>query len=291
VDVKEENDTREIPPCIIQKSDGASLYNTTDLATIVERMELFNPDQIIYITDKRQELYFETVFRCARKTKLVNENTKLTHIGYGTMNGKDGKPFKTREGGVMRLENLIKNVTDEVYKKIKENRNMDEEEAKAVAAQVGLAALKYGDLSNQISKDYIFDIDRFTSFEGDTGPYILYTIVRIKSILAKYDEMYKDADKESYIRPASSVHEQALMLELTKFNEMLHAAYEELAPHRICAFIYDIANAFNSFYHETKIIAEEDELKRSSYIALIRLVLKVLHTCIDILGFTAPERM
>lgn len=291
VDVKEETDTREIPPCIIQKSDGASLYNTTDLATIVERVKLFDPDHIIYITDKRQELYFETIFRCARKTRLVKEGTKLTHIGYGTMNGKDGKPFKTREGGVMRLEYLIKNVNDEVYKKIKENRTMGDEEAKSVAAQVGLAALKYGDLSNQVSKDYIFDIERFTSFEGDTGPYILYTIVRIKSILAKYAELYKDTAEASCIRPASSEQEQALMLELTKFNEMLYAAYHELAPHRICAFIYDLANAFNSFYHDTKIITEEDELKRSSYIALISLVLKVLLTCIDILGFTAPERM
>jgi len=291
VDVKEETDTREIPPCIIQKSDGASLYNTTDLATIVERMELFNPDKIIYITDKRQELYFETIFRCARKTKLVREDTELIHIGYGTMNGKDGKPFKTREGGVMRLENLINSVNDEVYRKIMENRTMDEEEARTIAAQVGLAALKYGDLSNQISKDYVFDIDRFTSFEGDTGPYILYTIVRIKSILAKHAELYSDSKEAGEIRPAGTEQEQALMLELCKFNEMLRSAYQELAPHRICAFMYDIANAFNSFYHETKIITEEDEVKRSSYIALISLVLRVLLTCIDILGFTAPEKM
>lgn len=291
VDVKEETDTKEIPPCIIQKSDGASLYNTTDLATIVERMELFNPDKIIYITDKRQELYFETVFRCARKTKLVREDTELMHIGYGTMNGKDGKPFKTREGGVMRLENLINSVNDEVYKKIMDNRSMDEKEARAVAAQVGLAALKYGDLSNQISKDYVFDMERFTSFEGDTGPYILYTIVRIKSILAKYAELYQESKKVSEIKPAGSEQEQALMLELCKFNEVMRSAYEELAPHRICAFIYDVANAFNSFYHETKIITEEDEQKRSSYIALISLTLKVLLTCIDILGFSAPDRM
>jgi arginyl-tRNA synthetase len=291
VDVKEETDTREVPPCIIQKSDGASLYNTTDLATIVERVKLFDPDQIIYITDKRQELYFETVFRCARKTKLVKEGMQLTHIGYGTMNGKDGKPFKTREGGVMRLENLIKSVNDEVYKKIMENRTMEEEEARNIAAQVGLAALKYGDLSNQVSKDYIFDIDRFTSFEGDTGPYILYTIVRIKSILAKYAELNKAIVEASLILPASSLQEQALMLELTKFNEMLHTAYEEMAPHRICAFMYDMANAFNSFYHETKIITEEDNAKQSSYIALISLVRRVLLTCIDILSFTAPERM
>lgn len=291
VDVKEETDTKEIPPCMILKSDGAALYNTTDLATIVERMKLFHPDHIIYITDKRQELYFETVFRCARKTKLVEEDTKLTHIGYGTMNGKDGKPFKTREGGVMRLENLIKSVNDEVYRKIMENRNMEEEEARSIAAQVGLAALKYGDLSNQVSKDYIFDIDRFTSFEGDTGPYILYTIVRIKSILAKFFELDKTIDTNQQLKPASSPAEQALMLEITKFSEMIHTAYEEIAPHRICSYIYDLANAFNSFYHDTKIISEEDAQKQASWITLITLVQDILLLCIDLLGFKAPERM
>jgi arginyl-tRNA synthetase len=291
VDVKEETDTREIPPCIILKSDGASLYNTTDLATIVERMKLFNPDHIVYITDKRQELYFETVFRCARKTGLVKEDTKLTHIGYGTMNGKDGKPFKTREGGVMRLENLIKSVNDEVYRKIMENRTMDEEEAGRIAAQVGLAALKYGDLSNQVSKDYIFDIDRFTSFEGDTGPYILYTIVRIKSILTKFLELNKEPLTAPVILPAASALEEALMLELTKFGEMIYTAYMEIAPHRICAYMYDLANAFNGFYHETKIITEEDTAKQSSWIALITLVQEVLSACTGLLGIEVPERM
>jgi arginyl-tRNA synthetase len=290
VDVKEDTDTKEIPPCIILKSDGASLYNTTDLATIVERMKLFDPDHIIYITDKRQELYFETVFRCARKTKLVKNNTKLTHIGFGTMNGKDGKPFKTREGGVMRLEYLIKEVNDEVLKKIMENRSMEEDEAKIIAAQVGIAALKYGDLSNQVSKDYIFDIDRFTSFEGDTGPYILYTIVRIKSILAKFAQQRKETVEGSILSPDSAA-ERELMLELSKFNEMIATAYHEIAPHRICAYIYDLANAFNSFYHNTKIITEEDSAKQSSWILLITLVQDILQECIDLLGFEAPERM
>ncbi len=291
VDVKEETDTKEIPPCIILKSDGASLYNTTDLATILERMKLFKPDHIIYITDKRQELYFETVFRCARKTKLVEDDTKLTHIGYGTMNGKDGKPFKTREGGVMRLENLIKSVNEEVYNKIMENRSMEEEEARQIAAKVGLAALKYGDLSNQVSKDYIFDIDRFTSFEGDTGPYILYTIVRIKSILNKFAELNNMEKANLTILPSDAPAEQTLRLELTKFSEMIGTAYEELAPHRICSYIYDLSNAFNSFYHNTKIITEEDSAKQNSWIALITLVQDILQTCIELLGFGAPERM
>jgi len=291
VDVKEESDTKEMPPCMILKTDGATLYNTTDLATIVERMKLFSPDRIIYITDKRQELYFETVFRCARKTKLVGEDTQLDFIGFGTVNGKDGKPFKTREGGIMRLENLIKSINDEVYKKILENRVMEEEEAKEIAAIVGLAALKYGDLSNQAAKDYIFDVDRFTSFEGDTGPYILYTIVRIKSILTKYMELGKEIVGEELILPANGPSEQALMLELTKFNEMIYTSYADIAPHKICAYIYDLANAFNTFYHNTKIITEEDVSKQTSWVTLITLVQDILLTCIDLLGFEAPKRM
>lgn len=292
VDVKEETDTKEVPPCMILKSDGATLYNTTDLATIVERMKLFDPNHIIYITDKRQELYFETIFRCAKKTKLVKEDTKLQFIGFGTMNGKDGKPFKTRDGGVLRLEYLIKMVTDEVYRKIMENRSMEEEEAREVASKVGLAALKYGDLSNQASKDYIFDVDRFTSFEGNTGPYILYTIVRIKSILEKFKESGKTIRHEAEILPASTSVEQDLMLQITRFSDMIHAAYEEQAPHRICQYIYDLADKFSSFYHDTKIISEDyDDERQASLILLITLVQDILLTCINLLGFEAPERM
>ena len=291
IDVKEDTDTKEIPPCLVLKSDGAALYQTTDLATIIERMELYNPDQIIYVTDKRQELHFEQVFRAARKTKLVKEDTILNHIGYGTMNGKDGKPFKTREGGVMRLEYLIDSVTEEVYNKIKENRSMDKDEAKDVANKVGIAALKYGDLSNQISKDYVFDLERFTSFEGNTGPYILYTIVRIKSILEKQEVERNIEGKEQRILPAYSDSEVDLMLELAKFNEMILQAYEEMAPHRICHYIYELANAFNSFYHNNKILAEKDEGKRASWITLITLVKDILLVCVDLLGMEAPDRM
>ncbi|HKL99448.1 MAG TPA: arginine--tRNA ligase [Mobilitalea sp.] len=291
VEVKEESDTKEIPPCMILKTDGATLYNTTDLATIVERMKLFSPDRIIYITDKRQELYFDIVFRCARKTQLVKEDTQLDFIGFGTMNGKDGKPFKTREGGVMRLEYLIKDVNDAVYAKIMENRSMEEEEANNVAAKVALAALKYGDLSNQATKDYVFDVDRFTSFEGDTGPYILYTIVRIKSILAKINEQGIEVNTGKTILPASSGTEKTLMLEVTKFNDMISAAYMETAPHKLCQYIYDLANAFSSFYHDTKIITEENVEKRASWIILITLVRDILLTGIDLLGIEAPDRM
>ncbi len=292
VDVKEETDTKEIPPCMILKSDGATLYNTTDLATMVERMKLFHPDAITSIVDKRQELYFETVFRCAKKTKLVGEKVKLTFLGFGTMNGKDGKPFKTRDGGVMRLENLIQGINDEVYKKIMENREMPEEEAKSISRKVGLAALKYGDLSNQASKDYIFDIDRFISFEGNTGPYILYTIVRIKSILNKYREISGgDLNSKGTIVSSTLPGEISLMLEVSKFNDVVEHSYEENAPHKICQYIYDIANAFNSFYHENKIIAQEDKVKQRSWISLITLIQGILETCIYLLGFDAPDRM
>ena len=290
IDVQEESDTKEVPPCMIQKSDGASLYGTTDLATLVQRERDYHPDQIIYVVDKRQELHFVQVFRAARKSGIVPEETRLRFLGFGTMNGKDGKPFKTREGGVMRLEVLISEIQEEMYKKITENRTVEEAEARQTAGIVGLSAIKYGDLSNQASKDYVFDVDRFTSFEGNTGPYILYTIVRIKSILNKYQAEGADPDK-AVIRGTDEELTRALMLSCARYNEVIEGAYEELAPHKICAYIYDLANDFNRFYHETRILAEEDQEKKESYIALLVLTRKVLEACIDMLGFEAPERM
>ena len=290
VDVKEDTDTKEVPPCMILKSDGASLYNTTDLATIMERMRLYHPDEIIYLTDKRQDLYFDQVFRCARKTKLVEPETELKWIGFGTVNGKDGKPFKTRDGGVMRLETLIQDTKDEMYRKIREGREMSEEEARKVADMVAISALLYGDLSNQASKDYVFDVDRFTSFEGDTGPYILYTIVRIKSILAKYREQGGNPESTE-LRKAENTSEKELMMELVQFQAMMQNAAEETAPHKVCAYVYDLANAFNHFYHETKILGEEKEERKQGLIALLVLTLNVLESCIDVLGFSAPDKM
>ncbi len=290
VDVKEEADTKEVPPCMILKSDGASLYNTTDLATIVERMEQWHPQEIIYVVDKRQELYFTQVFRCARKTGLVHADTKLTFLGFGTMNGKNGKPFKTREGGVMRLSALLADINEEMYQKISENQTMNEEEARETARVVALSAVKYGDLSNQASKDYIFDIERFTSFEGNTGPYLLYTIVRIKSILKKYEQTGKSALGKK-ILPPDSESEKALMLEVSRFHGMIVSAFDELAPHKVCAYLYDLANAFNHFYHETKILAQEDDQRQAGYILLLQLCKGIMETCIDVLGFSAPERM
>ena len=290
VDVTEPTDSKELPPCIVRKSDGAALYATSDLGTIIQREKDFQPVKYVYITDKRQELHFKQVFRVAKKAGYVKPETPMIHIGFGTMNGKDGKPFKTREGGVMRLEHLIADIDEAVYSRIMENRSMDEAEAKETAKIVGLAALKYGDLSNQAAKDYVFDIDRFISFEGNTGPYILYTIVRIKSILAKYEAQNPGAKAES-ILPAASDAEKTLMLELSKYNDVMESAFAETAPHKICQYIFDLSNAFNSFYHDTRILAEEDKERQASWIALITLVKRVLEACIQVLGFEAPERM
>lgn len=291
VDISKEDDTKELPPCIVRKSDGAALYATSDLATIIQREQDYKPNHYIYVADKRQELHFTQVFRVSKKANIVDENTKMEFLGFGTMNGKDGKPFKTRDGGVMRLESLIAQINKAVYDKIMENRTVSEEEANNTAKIVGLAALKYGDLSNQASKDYIFDIDRFASFEGNTGPYILYTIVRIKSILEKYKAESGNEDVNLPVISADNGSQMQLMLEVAKFNEIIENATEELAPHKICSYVYDLSNAFNRFYHETKILAEEDQTKKAGYIALINLTINVLEQCIDLLGFSAPDRM
>ena len=290
VDICEEGDSKELPPCIVRKSDGAANYETSDLATLIEREEIYSPMKYIYLADKRQDLHYTQFFRVAKKSGIVKPDTDLKFIGFGTMNGSDGKPFKTRQGGVLRLEYLIKEIEDAVYNKIMENRTVEEAEARQTAKIVGLAALKYGDLSNQASKDYIFDIDRFTSFEGDTGPYILYTIVRIKSILKKYEEQGGTFDGLVINNPGSE-SELSLMLELTKLSEVMEVAFKETAPHKICKYVYDLSNALNHFYHETKILAEADEAKKKGYIALIELTKNVLVTCIDVLGIEAPERM
>ncbi len=294
IDVSEETDAKEIPPCMVLKSDGAALYTTTDLATLVEREKDYAPDQVIYVVDKRQSLHFTQVFRAAKKTGIVPKETSLDFLGFGTMNGRDGKPFKTREGGVMRLEVLINDVCEEMYKKMKDNDgiSLSEEEMRDTAEIIALSAIKYGDLSNQASKDYVFDIDKFTSFEGNTGPYIMYTMVRIKSILRKYEEKYGDSDIDSFeMRSAGTPEEKSLMLTLSSFGNMMKSAFDELAPHRICAYIYELSNEFNRFYHETRIIAEEDKERREGWIALLIFTLKIFEYAIDVLGMKAPERM
>ena len=290
VDVAEEGDTKQIPPCMLLKSDGASLYTTTDLATLLEREQEYHPDEVLYVVDKRQELHFIQVFRCARKTGIVRQETELNFLGFGTMNGKDGKPFKTREGGVMRLEELIGDIDREMYQKIVENRSVRDKDAEETAAIVGLSAIKYGDLSNQATKDYVFDVERFTSFEGNTGPYLLYTIVRIRSILERYTEAGGNVES-CVMLPAEGKSEKNLMLQTARYNEALAGAYAEKAPHRLCAYIYELANDANTFYHEHRILAEEDAARQQSWIALMSLVRKVMLDAIDVLGFSAPERM
>ena len=287
IDVDEPEDKKKIPPCIVLKSDGSSLYATTDIATILEREELFHPDEIIYVVDKRQSMHFVQVFRAVRKAGIVSDRTELVHVGFGTMNGRDGKPFKTREGGVMRLQVLLDDIEKEMDKKISENRNVRTEDAEETARQVALSAVKYGDLSNQASKDYVFDIDKFTSFEGNTGPYILYTIVRIKSILEKSGEHVAECD----LLPAEEEPTKQLMLDLMDFGSTVEEAYRDLAPHRICAYIYKTANDFNRFYHETRILAEEDSARRKSYLALLKLTDAILQKSIELLGFSAPDHM
>ena len=290
VDVKEETDTKEIPPCMILKSNGATLYNTTDLATIVERRKLFDPKKIIYVVDKRQGLYFEQVFRCARKTKIIGDDVDLIFVGFGTMNGKDGKPFKTRDGGVLRLETLLSDVEKQVEDKMAD-RDMEEDVRHAAAQKIGLAAIKYGDLSNQASKDYVFDVDRFTSFEGNTGPYILYTIVRIKSLMNKVKAQGIEVKGEEAILPSQSKSQTDVMLAVSKWAETIEAAFNEQAPHKICQFIYELSDASNKFYHENKNLTNEDEKVRASYIALSLFVGNVLEQGINLLGLEAPDKM
>ena len=286
-DVSEEIDKSPVPPLLLLKSDGASLYGTTDLATVVERVRDLKADEIIYLADKRQGLHYEQFFRAAKKSGIANENTVLDFIGFGTMNGKDGKPFKTREGGVMRLADLINLIKEADKEKLKDNKNIAEEDVEEISSKVGLAALKYGDLSNQASKDYIFDIERFASFEGNTGPYILYTIVRIKSILNRANM----TDMNKAILVPQSETERNLMLQLIKFNEVIELSFRDRAPHKICEYIYELSNNFNRFYNDTRIVSEEDESKKASWLVLINLVKNVLEQCLDLLGMESVERM
>ena len=286
IPVAEEGDRKEVPPMILIKSDGSAIYATTDLATIVQRMQDWNPDKMLYVTDKRQNLHFEQVFRAAKKSGIVRAETELEHVGHGTMNGKDGKPFKTRDGGVLRLEQLISDMTDFVRTKVVENKIVEESEVEATTAKIALAALKYGDLSNQPTKDYNFDLERFAAFEGNTGPYILYTIVRVKSILAKYGPW-----ENLPIQAPANAAAKDLMLALTKFGPTMEMALANSAPNQICAYIYDLAGCVNKFYHETPILKEEDEALKAGHIALIGLAKNVLEACIHILGFTAPDKM
>ena len=286
IPVAEEGDKKEVPPMILIKSDGSAIYATTDLATMVQRVQDWSPDKMLYVTDKRQNLHFEQVFRAAKKSGIVGADTPLEHVGHGTMNGKDGKPFKTRDGGTLRLEQLISDMTDFVRGKVVENQIVSADEVEDTTAKIALAALKYGDLSNQPTKDYNFDLERFAAFEGNTGPYILYTIVRIKSILSRYG-----AWEHLPMQLPANAYAKDLMLAITKFGPTMEAALNASAPNLICAYIYELSGAVNKFYHETRILSEENEDLKAGYISLIGLAKRILEKCIYILGFSAPEKM
>jgi len=298
VDVAQEDDKITIPPTLILKSDGSQLYTTTDLATIIQREEDFKPNQYIYLTDSRQSLHFTQVFRCAKKAKIVPESTNLNHISFGTINGADGKPLKTRDGKAKSLEELITEMYDAALKKVTENfkeHNVDEKllkEKEDVAMKVGVAALKFGDLYNYRSTDYVLDVNKFVSFEGKTGPYLLYTVARINSIVNKYkSELKKDCDGQiNNIKIYSDIEKQ-LIMKLLLTEDVLVKSFNDRAPNMVCEHIYEISAAFNKFYDKSRIIAEENTEKQTSWITLCLLVRDFIISLLDVLAIETVERM
>lgn len=293
VDVSRPDDKKEVPPIILFKSDGSVIYGTTDLATIYQRVKDYNPSQILYVVDSRQANHFLQVFRCASDHGIAPLDLNLEHIGFGTMNGKDGKPFKTRAGGILRLSDLIELVENNAKSKILENAAEKEieiptEELEETAHIIGLATLKYADLSNYRMKDYVFDLDKFSSFEGKTGPYILYSTVRIKNIIRKLND--SNFEKGTIIAPESSV-ERDLMLKLDSFDTTLQVAARDKAPNILCEYVYDLATLVSSFYHTHHIINETDETRKKSWFSLLEVTLSVLTTGLDLLGIIVPEKM
>lgn len=287
VPVEQEDDKKEMPPLILLKSDGAVLYGTTDMATIIDRVKSHEPAKIIYCVDQRQSLHFEQVFRGARKGGIVDGEVELTFAGFGTMNGTDGKPFKTRAGGVMRLEDLIAMGLDKAMARLDEAElaaDMDAAEREAIADKVGIAAIKFADLQNPRQSDYVFDLDRMTSFEGKTGPYLLYQAVRIQSLLKKAGEfkagdfVIEDADKK-------------LALLLTEFPDHFEMALKNYTPHVLCEYAYRLAQEFSSFYGNCHILSEENEALRNSRLALCTYTHRQLILILELLGIDVPERM
>ncbi|MBQ1965937.1 MAG: arginine--tRNA ligase [Clostridia bacterium] len=283
MDVAEETDEKPMPPILLRKSNGAQIYASTDLATIVERMETLNPDEMWYVVDARQGLHFEQVFRCARKTGLVKEDTVMIHVPFGTVNGTDGKPFKTREGGTMKLKDLIALISEAAGKQLSEGALAQDPDA---ARKVGCAALKYGDLVCNRTKNYIFDIDKFVQFDGKTGSYLLYSLVRIRSLLAKAGQPdlatgLKITDKE----------EREVLMKMQLLATAYHQAYADKLPSFLCEGAYDLANAFNVFYGTHKIMAEEDPVKKNTWIALSAAVGNLLEQTLTVLGMETVPAM
>lgn len=291
VDVALEDDNKKIPPLILTKSDGAALYSTTDIATIIERMKLYNPSRILYVVDQRQALHFEQVFRVVRKADIVTKNTELTHAGFGTMNGTDGTPFKTRAGGVMPLKDFINQAVEKACARLDEAQlaeDIDAQEREDIAEKVGLAAIKFADLQNPRQSDYIFDIDRMISFEGKTGPYLLYQTVRIKSLLKKAKNQNVNFEKSSFIIQEA---DRDLALLLGEFSDAIDLSIQHYAPHYLCDYIYKLAQAFSSFYGSCHILSEEDEALRDSRLLLSQKTADALEQGLSLLGISVPDRM
>lgn len=281
--VKEETDNKEMPPLMLVKSDGAILYDTTELATIYQRMQDWNPDEIWYFTDERQSLHFEQAFRGVKKAGIVNENTVLRFCGFGTINGKDGKPFKTRDGGVMSLKGLIKLVYCEIEPKIKED--ITGEERTDIANKLTLATLKYSDLTPQRKTDYIFDVEKFTEFVGKTGIYAVYTTTRIKSLLNKVN-----VENQTLTNiPNQEVRD--ILVKLTELPKCLTASYQDASLNYICDFIYELSSLFNKFYGNYNISNEENEENKNTYIALSKLVYNILSKLLNILAIDEVDKM
>jgi arginyl-tRNA synthetase len=287
--VAEEGDKREIPPLILLKSDGAVLYGTTDLATIIDRVRSHDPDLMLYVVGQPQHDHFEQVFRAAKKAGIAGKAT-LEHVGFGTMNGPDGRPFKTRAGGVMKLYDLIEMAKDEALKRLAEQglaAEYSEAERLDIATKVGIAAIKFADLANHRLTNYIFDLDRFTRFEGKTGPYLQYQSVRIKSLMRKAEEIQARPAPIKIDTPA----ERALALEIATLPEVIEAACERRAPNLLCEYVFAVAQAYSRFWTEHHILSETDHDLRGSRLALSQLTLRVLETVLGLLGIEIPERM
>lgn len=285
VDIARDDDKAPMPPVIVRKSDKSSIYATTDLATIIERNRDFSPDKIWYVVDNRQELHLTQVFRCARLAQLVPDETELEFLGFGTMNGSDGKPYKTRDGGVMRLSDFIDTVTGASLERLKDSALVSGEDREDYARKIGIAAIKFGDLINHRSKDYIFDLEKFMSSEGKTGVYLLYTVSRINSIMKKAEGI------TPRLTGIYSEAERSLLLKIIMTGDVFRRAMSEKAPNYICENAYQLASAFSTFYHENHIISEQDDNKRSSWLALAALTRKLIIKHLDILGIETVENM
>lgn len=281
IDVAKEDDKKEMPPLLYIKTDGATIYATRDLATIYSRVKRFDPNEIIYVVDDRQGLYFEQVFRAAYKTGLV-KNAKLEHVGFGTINGIDGKPYKTRDGGVMELSTLISLVKDEISKKIKDE--IKDEEKEEIINKLTIATIKYTDLLPYRKTDYIFDPVKFSSIDGKTGPYILYTIVRIKSILNK-------VDIDSKMTNICNDEMRNVLVKMTEISNALTNAYNERTLNYIAEMLYDICSLFNKFYNNCNIVNEQNMDNKASYVAFIKIVYNYIKNLLNILAIDEVEKM